>query len=109
MDFGNLAGILDKIRTQIRDENLRLTQHAQKEMVEEHISTGDVLEAIAAAQILEYYGRHRRGACCMLHGITVAGRAIHVVCTTDRPILIIITVYERQLSSLINTTLISDI
>ena len=85
MDFGNLAGILDKIRTQIRDENLRLTQHAQQEMVEEHISTGDVLEAIAAAKILEYYGRHRRGACCVLP-VTgyYRGRAIHPYRLHDR-------------------------
>lgn len=97
MDIGNLAGILDRIQTQIRDKNVRFTHHAQQEMVEEYISTGDVLEAIAAAQILGYYGQHRRGACCLLHGITEAGRSIHVVCTTDRPLLIIITVYEPKL------------
>ena len=104
MDSGNWEGILDRIPTQIRDENLRLTQHAQQEMVEEHIAAGDLLEAIAAAHILEYYGQHRRGACCMLHGITEAGRSIHVVCTTDRPTLIIITVYEPKLPKWVTPT-----
>ena len=67
---------------------------AQQEMVEEGVSLDDVLEAISQGQVLEDYPRHRRGACCLLYGLTREGRAIHVVCTTDRPTLIIITVYE---------------
>ena len=68
--------------------------HAQQEMVEEGVTLDDVLEAISQGQILEDYPHHRRGACCLLNGLTNEGRAIHVVCTTEHPTLVIITVYE---------------
>ncbi len=86
--------ILGRIQAQSHAEILHITQHAQQEMVEEDISLDDLLETISQGQILEDYPQHKRGACCLLSGLTTAGRAIHVVCTTARPTLIIITVYE---------------
>ena len=65
-------------------------------MVEEDITFDEVLEAIAAGQILENYPEHRRGACCLLSGLTQNGRYLHVVCTTAQLVLIIITVYEPK-------------
>ncbi len=98
VDTGDLDQneILDKILSQDRDDNLRFTQHAQQEMVEENIVLDELLEAISQGHILENYAQHRRGACCLLNGFTEAGRPVHVVCTTDCPILIIITVYEPK-------------
>jgi len=65
-----------------------------REMAEERITLDELLEALNRGQILENYPVHRRGACCLLHGVTDTGRHLHVVCTTERPALIIITVYE---------------
>ena len=87
---------LTRIRDQARDENVRVTQHAQQEMAAEDVTLDEVLEAIAAGQILENYPEHRRGACCLLGGMTRAGRALHVVCTTAQPVLTLITVYEPK-------------
>jgi len=84
---------LSRLRRQVSEGKLRLTQHAQQEMVEESILLDDVLHAIAGGQILEDYPKHRRGACCLLHGVDATGRDIHIVCTTARPTPIIITVY----------------
>jgi len=93
-----LATILEKIREQASLEHVRLTLHAHAEMVDEALSLDDVLETIASedAQILENYPEHRRGACCLLGGTTKAGRPVHVVCTTEQPALIIITVYDPK-------------
>ena len=96
--------ILVRMHVQIRAGNLRITQHAQQEMVEEDIFLDDLLETIAQAQILEDYPQHRRGACCLLSGVTAAERAIHVVCTTARATLIIITVYEPKLPKWVTPT-----
>lgn len=98
MEIGatDLETVLERIRAQGAVENIRITQHAQKEMVEEDIVLDEVLEAIAAGQILEYYPQHRRGACCLLNGLTQDGRPLHIVCTTTRPTLVIITVYEPK-------------
>jgi hypothetical protein len=88
--------MLERLRSQAAQENVRVTQHAQQEMVEEGITLDEVVEAIASGQILENYLEHRRGACCLINGRTKQGRPLHVVCTTARPVLIIITVYEPK-------------
>lgn len=93
VDVTDLEVVLKRIRAQADVENIRVTQHAQQEMAEEGIMLDEVLEAIATGQILENYPEHRRGARCLLNGLTQNGRPLHIVCTTARPILIIITVY----------------
>jgi len=94
--MANLNAVLEHIRTQADIENIRITQHAQQEMTEEDITLDEVLEAIATGQILENYPEHRRGACCLLNGVTKKGRPLHIVCTTAQPVLIIITVYQAK-------------
>jgi hypothetical protein len=87
---------LQHIKRQAVDENIRITQHAQQRMAEHDIVLDEVMQAIAQGEILENYPEHRRGACCLINGITEAKRALHVICTTDQSLLIIITVYEPQ-------------
>jgi hypothetical protein len=91
-DVTNLEAALERIYAQAATENIRITQHAQQEMVEEDITLDEVLQAIARGHILENYPEHRRGACCLLTGLTQKGRPLHIVYTTARPGLIIITV-----------------
>lgn len=88
------ADLLVHIRRQASHGEVRITQHAQQEMVEDGYTLDHVLEAIESSAVLEYYPDHRRGACCLLGGQTISGRPVHVVCTTDRDVLILITVYE---------------
>ena len=94
----DLSIVLERIQAQAKIEHVRLTLHAHAEMVDEAISFDDVLEVISPEQsrILENYPEHRRGACCLLGGTTKAGRWVHVVCTTEQPALIIITVYAPK-------------
>ncbi|MBI4824225.1 MAG: DUF4258 domain-containing protein [Nitrospirae bacterium] len=92
----DLEEILRRIRTQANAEDIRITLHAHQEMAEEDITLDEVLEAIASGDILENYPEHRRGACCLLNGLTKKGRHLHIVCTTAMPVLIIITLYEPK-------------
>ena len=87
---------IDRIRAQAEEGMLRLTLHAQQEMAEEGISLDEALQAIASGEIIEDYPEHRRGACCLLGGRTRAGRYLHLVCTTARPYLIMVTAYEPK-------------
>jgi len=103
-DVSNLEAILKQVRAQAATENIRVTQHAQQEMVEENITLDEVLQAIATAQILENYPEHKRGPCCLLNGVTDNGRPVHIVCTTAQPVLIIITVYEPKLPKWVTPT-----
>ncbi|HVA92783.1 MAG TPA: DUF4258 domain-containing protein [Chloroflexota bacterium] len=83
-----------RIRARIATGALRVTQHAQQEMFADAITLDAVIEAIGTGQLLEDYPDHRRGACCLICGRSGSGRFIHVVCTTEQPVVIIITVYE---------------
>jgi Domain of unknown function (DUF4258) len=84
---------LVRIQTQAMMRVIRITDHAREEMEEEAITLAELLEAIIAGQIIENYPDHKRGACCLLAGLTAKGQPLHVVCTTSLPSLVIITVY----------------
>ena len=77
-------------------EAVRITQHAEQEMAEEDFAYDDVVHALAGGEIIENYPEHRRGACCLLSGMTPLGRPVHVVCTTTNAVLILITIYEPK-------------
>ena len=97
MTHDRVAQALAWIQGQAAAGNFHVTQHAAVEMDEEDILLGDVLEAIAAGEVLENYPEHRRGACCLLSGMTNTGRPLHAVCTTSGATFILITVYEPML------------
>lgn len=65
-------------------------------MTDEGFALADVLEAIETASVIEDYPEHKRGACCLIGGITRNGRPVHIVCTTSLELLVIITVYEPK-------------
>ena len=86
--------ILERVRSQARAGDIRVTAHAQQAMIDGAFSPADVRKAIAGGRIIEDYPDHLRGACCLVFGVTRDGRPIHIVCTTAAPVLILITVYE---------------
>ncbi len=96
LDPQDTEAALENIRRLASTGALRVTQHAQQEMVEDDVVLDDVLAAIRSGKILENYAEHRRGPCCLLVGYTVEDRPLHVVCTTVQPILVLITVYKPK-------------
>jgi len=66
------AKAVERIRVQAASGTVRVTEHAHVEMVEEKISLAEILEAANSAEILENYPTHKRGPCCLLHGVTAA-------------------------------------
>jgi hypothetical protein len=92
----DLISILTHLRNQVQVENVRITLHAQQEMLEEEISLDDVYTVIKVGRIIENYPEHRRGACCLLYGEINSGQAIHLVCTTTNTMLIVITAYRPK-------------
>jgi hypothetical protein len=92
-DVTDLEAVPERIYAQAETQDIRITQHAHREMGEEAIALDKVLQAIAGGDILENHPEHRRGACCLLNGLSQISRPLHIVCTTARPAFIIITVY----------------
>ena len=85
-----------RIIEQIRSGQVRFTLHAHQEMAAEDFTLADVLEGLAASEPLENYPEHKRGACALFGGVALDGRPIHIVCTTELSVLIVITVYEPK-------------
>jgi hypothetical protein len=92
----NSEKIKAQITEQVRAGQVRFTIHAHQEMVAENFSLDDVFEGLAAGGLLENYPEHKRGACALFVGVARDGRPIHIVCATDNPVLIVITVYEPK-------------
>ena len=88
---------IDEIRRLVRREEFEFTDHAISEAVDELISPAEIKEAILGGTIVEDYPSHRRGPCCLVHGVAANGRNIHVVLTTARAPGRIITVYEPRM------------
>ncbi len=104
IDPRNVESAIEQVRHFAEVENIRLTPHAHQEMIEEEISLNEVLQALINGRMIENYPEHQRGACCLVYGDTQINRPLHVVCTTTKPILIIITVYEPKLPKWLNPT-----
>jgi hypothetical protein len=88
--------IVGRIRRAFERDDVDLSIHARQEMAAEGISVEELADAIATAELLEDDPDHRRGPCCLLVGTTRTGRYVHVVCTTDLPGVVVITMYEPK-------------
>jgi hypothetical protein len=77
-------------------DEFRLTLHAHQEMLDENVTVANVREAMSTPEIIENYTEHQRGACCLMLGWTASRRPLHIVCTSHRSPVVIITVYEPK-------------
>lgn len=96
VDSSEVDRLVTHIRALAAADEVRITIHAHQRMVEEGVTLDEVLETVGTSSMLENYPEHRRGPCCLLNGFTGSRRPLHVVCTTTRPELIIITAYEPK-------------
>jgi hypothetical protein len=86
---------LATLRAQLVAGEFEFTQHALKRVVERNIANAEIREAGIRAVIIEDYPADKYGPSCLLLGLTVANRPLHVqVSRQAGPRLKIITLYE---------------
>jgi len=90
----HLEDKLQAIRGMVSRHGFMMTTHADEEARGESISVLDVREAIKNGEIIEDYPAHRRGPCCLIYARLSSGRDVHLVVTTEKTPLRVITVYE---------------
>jgi hypothetical protein len=93
-----MSNYADLAREKADQGKVRLSHHAQKERLEENISTDDIITALKNGRELEPYPDDPRGSSALIAGQDEQGRWIHVVCGNfGQEYLLIITVYLPEL------------
>ena len=87
--------IIDEIRAKIADGQFEFSQHAVDQSIVRHISVQELRDAIAVGEIIEDYPHDKYGPSCLVFGLTLTYRPLHVQCSyPSRPLVKIITLYE---------------
>lgn len=94
---------LEQIRQQLIQGQFELTRHALKRLVERNISRQEIQETGNNAIIIEDYPDDKYSPSCLILGLTIYQRALHLqVSRIDSDVLTIITLYEPNDQEWIN-------
>ena len=87
--------IINDIREKIVRGQFEFSQHAVDQSIVRHISVQELREAIAVGEVIEDYPTDKYGPSCLVFGMTLARRPLHIQCSyPSRPLVKLITVYE---------------
>ena len=87
--------IIDEIREKIAHAQFEFSQHAVDQSILRHISVREIREAIVVGEVIEDYPNDKYGPSCLVFGMTLARRPLHIQCSyPSRPLVKIITLYE---------------
>ena len=87
--------IIEKIRVKIVKNDFELSQHAVNQSIVRHSRVQELREAIMAGEVIEEYPDDKYGPSCLIFGLTIANRPLHVQCSyPSRPLVKIITLYN---------------
>jgi uncharacterized DUF497 family protein len=88
---------LEKIRQYIKEQNYRITIHAQQEANNDNLTKKDIEYAILNGKITKKLTHDPRGARYVVTGMTSNNRIVSVVCRfLETGKLSIITVYRKE-------------
>ena len=87
--------MIDNIRDKITRGQFEFSQHAVDQSIIRHISVQELREAIAVGEVIEDYPDDKYGPSCLVFGLTLARRPVHIQCSYPSRLLVkIITLYE---------------
>ena len=85
---------INKLREIAKDpDKVLITQHSSIRFRERNIKYDDVISSIMTGEIIEQYENDFPNPSCLILGMELNKRYIHVVCGTDTEYLWIITAY----------------
>jgi hypothetical protein len=86
---------LAEIQAKFSHDEFEFSKHAVDRMILRDISVGETRETINSGEIIEDYPDDKYGPSCLIFGMTIAQRPLHIQCSyPSRPLIKIITVYE---------------
>lgn len=84
---------IDTIKKLIKDRKIRWTNHVMIRLLQRQISQKDIEIAMLNGEIIEEYEDSYPYPSCLVYGINMNNKVIHIVCGTNGEELWIITAY----------------
>ncbi len=94
--------LIDKLREMNVAEKYAITEHARIRLIEREITFDDIVCCVANGEIIEQYENDKPLPSCLVLGMEVKGRYIHIVVSHDDEFIYLITAYypdEQQWNS----------
>ena len=92
---------IDILRKMNRSEKIALTKHARERLAERAITIDDIVNGIDTGEVIKQYEDDKPLPSCLVLGLSVNNKYIHIVVSNDEEYIYIITAYypEPQLWS----------
>ena len=84
---------IENIRRYVQEKKIYWTLHCLNRMSQRNILIVDVKNAIETGKIIEYYLDDYPSPSCLVMGVSIDNKNIHVVCSINDDLLYIITAY----------------
>lgn len=84
---------MDLIRQLLKEKRIRWTNHVIVRLLQRNIAQIDVENALLSGEIIEEYENDYPYQSCLVYGININNKILHVVCGTNDTELWIITAY----------------
>ena len=94
MKQADLSYTINDIRELNNKNRIVWKEHALHRLEQRRILQREVREALRTGEIIEVYPSDRPFPSCLVFGITLNKRRLHIVCSIDCELLYIITAYE---------------
>lgn len=85
---------IEQLRTLNKAEHIAITEHARRRLVERGISVNDIIRCIDTGEIIKQYEDDKPFPSCLILGVAIDGKYIHVVVSHDSEWIYLITAYH---------------
>lgn len=85
---------IERLRALNKAEQIAITEHARRRLVEREISVDDIIQCVDTGEIIRQYEDDKPFPSCLILGAAVDGKYIHVVASHDSEWIYLITAYH---------------
>ena len=85
---------IEQLRALNRPEQIAITEHARRRLVERGIAVNDIIRCIDTGEIIKQYEDDKPFPSCLILGAAIDGEHIHVVVSHDSDWIYLITAYR---------------
>lgn len=85
---------IKQLRALNKPEQIAITEHARRRLVERGISVNDIIRCIDTGEIIKQYEDDKPFPSCLILGTAIEGNYIHVVVSHDSEWIYLITAYH---------------